>query len=208
MISSGDANPMRILKDYFKPSHKGYSNTIELPEGNNVVPLRSDTIRKDRKTPQRYPDVPTTSGRISLRSMDSFQGLNPKSPSSWHRSKERFENAISKQQEEINDKMAKIFRLLRELTTSRALEKVLISEEGKSLVIENVNSISLTRGEEEESDKDDVATGDDVEKTNGSDAEMLVKESETKNGVENRIKMSQSRDMRKEKEWRHPALSL
>ncbi|GKD14236.1 hypothetical protein Tco_1198643, partial [Tanacetum coccineum] len=41
---------------------------------------------KDCKTPQRYPDVPTTSWRISLRSMDSFQGLTPKSPSSWHRS--------------------------------------------------------------------------------------------------------------------------
>ncbi|GKA64153.1 hypothetical protein Tco_0763759 [Tanacetum coccineum] len=40
---------------------------------------------KDRKTPQRYPDVPTTSRRISLRSTDSFQGLTPKIPSSWHR---------------------------------------------------------------------------------------------------------------------------
>ncbi|GJX52029.1 hypothetical protein Tco_0280398 [Tanacetum coccineum] len=41
---------------------------------------------KDRKTPQRYPDVPTTSRRISLRSMDSFQGLTPKITLSWHRS--------------------------------------------------------------------------------------------------------------------------
>ncbi|GJV69012.1 hypothetical protein Tco_1484521, partial [Tanacetum coccineum] len=38
----------------------------------------------DRKTPQRYLDVPTISWRISIRSMDSFQGLTPKSPSSWH----------------------------------------------------------------------------------------------------------------------------
>ncbi|GJT95475.1 zinc finger, CCHC-type containing protein [Tanacetum coccineum] len=41
----GDANPIRTLGDYFKPSHEGYMNTIELPEGNNVAPLRSDTIR-------------------------------------------------------------------------------------------------------------------------------------------------------------------
>ncbi|GKA25780.1 hypothetical protein Tco_0711889 [Tanacetum coccineum] len=110
----GDTNPI----------HKSYRNTIELPEGNNMAPLRSDTIRlvqngcsfhgfwsedpnqhlkdflklvdsldldganreitrlKDRKTPQRYPDVPTTSKRISLRNMDSFPGLTPKSPSS------------------------------------------------------------------------------------------------------------------------------
>ncbi|GJZ00405.1 hypothetical protein Tco_0517834 [Tanacetum coccineum] len=41
----GDANPIRTLGDYSKPSHEGYKNTIELPIGNNVAPLRSDTIR-------------------------------------------------------------------------------------------------------------------------------------------------------------------
>ncbi|GKB06624.1 hypothetical protein Tco_0834857 [Tanacetum coccineum] len=41
----GDANPIRTLRDYSKPSHEGYRNTNELLEGNNVVPLRSDTIQ-------------------------------------------------------------------------------------------------------------------------------------------------------------------
>ncbi|GJT72724.1 MAK10-like protein [Tanacetum coccineum] len=41
----GDQNPICTLGDYSKPSHEGYRNTIELPVGNNVVPLRSDTIR-------------------------------------------------------------------------------------------------------------------------------------------------------------------
>ncbi|GJU77818.1 hypothetical protein Tco_1274888 [Tanacetum coccineum] len=41
----GDENPIRTLGDYSKPSHEGYRNTIELLVGNNVVPLRSDTIR-------------------------------------------------------------------------------------------------------------------------------------------------------------------
>nr|GEV57924.1 reverse transcriptase domain-containing protein [Tanacetum cinerariifolium] len=41
----GRRNPIRNLGDYSKPSHKGYRNTIELSVGNNVVPLRSDTIR-------------------------------------------------------------------------------------------------------------------------------------------------------------------
>ncbi|GJW49972.1 hypothetical protein Tco_0091323 [Tanacetum coccineum] len=40
----GDANPIRTLGDYSKPSHEGYKNTIQLPK-NNVAPLRSDTIR-------------------------------------------------------------------------------------------------------------------------------------------------------------------
>ncbi|GJU70515.1 MAK10-like protein [Tanacetum coccineum] len=41
----GDANPIGTLGDYSKPSREGYRNTIKLPIGNNVVPLRSDTIR-------------------------------------------------------------------------------------------------------------------------------------------------------------------
>ncbi|GJT28567.1 hypothetical protein Tco_0908842 [Tanacetum coccineum] len=32
----GDKNPIRTLRDYSKPSHEGYVNTIELPVGNNV----------------------------------------------------------------------------------------------------------------------------------------------------------------------------
>ncbi|GJU43742.1 hypothetical protein Tco_1201008 [Tanacetum coccineum] len=59
----GDENPIHTLGDYSKHSHEGYRNTIELPKGNNVVPLRSDTIY-----------------------MDSFQGLTLKRPSSWCRS--------------------------------------------------------------------------------------------------------------------------
>ncbi|GJT30061.1 hypothetical protein Tco_0910336 [Tanacetum coccineum] len=34
----GDENPIRTLRDYSRPSHEGYRNTIELPEGNNVDP--------------------------------------------------------------------------------------------------------------------------------------------------------------------------
>ncbi|GKC40555.1 hypothetical protein Tco_1052939 [Tanacetum coccineum] len=38
-------NAHRTLGDYSKHIHKGYRNTIEILDGNNVVPLRSDTIR-------------------------------------------------------------------------------------------------------------------------------------------------------------------
>nr|GEU30005.1 retrotransposon Orf1 [Tanacetum cinerariifolium] len=41
----GDENPIRTLGDYSRPSHEGYRNTIELPEGNNLVPLRFNSIR-------------------------------------------------------------------------------------------------------------------------------------------------------------------
>ncbi|GJW13989.1 MAK10-like protein [Tanacetum coccineum] len=49
------------------------------------IPCSILSTWKDRKTSQRYPDVPTTSWRISIRSMDSFQGLTTKSSSSWRR---------------------------------------------------------------------------------------------------------------------------
>ncbi|GJY11703.1 MAK10-like protein [Tanacetum coccineum] len=42
----GDANHIRTLGDYSRPSHEGYRNTNELLKGNNVVPLRSETIRE------------------------------------------------------------------------------------------------------------------------------------------------------------------
>nr|GEU59251.1 hypothetical protein [Tanacetum cinerariifolium] len=44
-----DKNLVRTLGDYSKPSHGGYQNTIEPPKGNNVVPLRSDTIQLDAR---------------------------------------------------------------------------------------------------------------------------------------------------------------
>ncbi|GJR91265.1 MAK10-like protein [Tanacetum coccineum] len=72
---------------------------------------------------------------------------------------ERFENAIFKKREEINGRMTEMFRLLKELTTSKTPEKVLIREKAKFLVTKNVNYISLAREEEERSDKTDVTLG-------------------------------------------------
>ncbi|GJW57865.1 zinc finger, CCHC-type containing protein, partial [Tanacetum coccineum] len=40
-----DKNLRRTLGDYSQPSHEGYRNTIEVPNGNDLVPLQSDTIR-------------------------------------------------------------------------------------------------------------------------------------------------------------------
>ncbi|GJY36919.1 hypothetical protein Tco_0422297 [Tanacetum coccineum] len=41
----GDENQPRTLRDYSRPSHNGYQNTIDLPERANVASHRSDTIR-------------------------------------------------------------------------------------------------------------------------------------------------------------------
>ncbi|GKB01394.1 hypothetical protein Tco_0829438 [Tanacetum coccineum] len=88
---------------------------------------------------------------------------------------ERFKNAIFKQREEINGRMTKMFRLLKELTTSRTPEKVLIREEANFHVTKNIYSISLVRGEEERSDKTDE-TLDNTVKPTITETEILVKE--------------------------------
>ncbi|GJZ24175.1 zinc finger, CCHC-type containing protein [Tanacetum coccineum] len=78
---------------------------------------------------------------------------------------ERFENAIFKQREEINDRMTEMFGLLKELTTNRTPEKLLIREEAKFPVTKNVNSISLARGEEERTDKTDERLNNTIKPT-------------------------------------------
>nr|GEY23742.1 hypothetical protein [Tanacetum cinerariifolium] len=228
----GDANPICTLRDYSKPSHEGCKNTIELSVGNNVVPLRSDTIRlvqngcsfhgiwsedpnhnlkdllklvdsldldrsittwEDLTTyflAQLFPLGRTTKlynnismfqqhqgeslsrsdidraagGKLRDKNADEYweiiENITLYDHEAWNDSKnfikpalgttfearvqdymaahtksmERFENAYFKQQEEINDRMAEMFGLLKELTTSRAHEKVLINEEAKSTI--------------------------------------------------------------------------
>ncbi|GKA97515.1 hypothetical protein Tco_0825409 [Tanacetum coccineum] len=81
--------------------------------------------------------------------------------------------------------MAKMFKLLKELTTSMDPEKVLIREEAKSRVTKNVNSISLAKGEEEMSDNDDMEANGGI---NGTHTEMPLKEAEKETKVENGTK--------------------
>ncbi|GJW67383.1 zinc finger, CCHC-type containing protein [Tanacetum coccineum] len=46
----GDANPIRTLGDYSKPSHEGYRNTIELPNWLERLPAGSITTWEDLTT--------------------------------------------------------------------------------------------------------------------------------------------------------------
>ncbi|GJU93343.1 zinc finger, CCHC-type containing protein [Tanacetum coccineum] len=303
----GDENPIRTLGDYSKPSHEGYRNTIELPVGNNVVPLRSDTIRlvqngcsfhglrsedpnqhlKDflklvdsldldgenrertrlrlfqfslrdqasnwlerlpagsittwedlttRFLAQFFPPGRTAKLRNDILMFQQHQGESLSE--AWTRFKdllqkslimasiiqnpqpqalgttfearvrdymaahtkrmERFENAIFKQREEINGRMTEMFGLLKELTTSRAPEKVLIREEAKSPVTKSVNSISPIREEEEKSDICDVAPGDDSKETDKPDMEVSVKGARQRMELRGQ-KQSQTKNIRKKK---------
>nr|GEV56469.1 hypothetical protein [Tanacetum cinerariifolium] len=74
---------------------------------------------------------------------------------------ERFQNFILKQQEEINNRMTEMFRLLKELMTSRDFEK---------------------------NDEDNATTDDSIENLDGSDAKMSLKEAKKENEAENGTK--------------------
>ncbi|GJY03578.1 MAK10-like protein [Tanacetum coccineum] len=210
----GDENLIRTLGDYSKPSHEGYKNTIELPVGNSVVPLRSDTIRLVQNGCSFYrlrSEDPNQHLKDFLKLVDSLvlDGENKErmrlrpSPQSQalettfearvrdymtaHTERmERFENTF-KQREGINNRMTEMFGLLKELTTNRTPEKVLIREEAKFPITKNVNFISLTKGEEERSNKTEV-TPDNTEKPTETETKMPVKEAEMKNGAKNRIR--------------------
>ncbi|GJV92120.1 MAK10-like protein [Tanacetum coccineum] len=97
---------------------------------------------------------------------------------------ERFKNTIFKQREEINGRMIEMFGLLKELTISKIPENVLIREEAKFPVTKNVNSISLTKGEEESSNRTKV-TPDNTKKLTKTETKMPIKEVKKMNEVEN-----------------------
>nr|GEW62051.1 hypothetical protein [Tanacetum cinerariifolium] len=68
---------------------------------------------------------------------------------------ERFVRAIFKHRDEINGRMAGIFGLLKELTSSMTPKKMLVREEIRNLITKNVNAISLCRIEIEKIKEND-----------------------------------------------------
>nr|GEU67336.1 MAK10-like protein [Tanacetum cinerariifolium] len=183
----GYENPICALGDYSKSSHEGYRNTIELPVGNNVLPLRFDTIRlvqngcSFHELRSKDPNQHLKDFLILVDSFDLDGGNRERTRLPHTKRMEIFKNAIFKQHEEINDRMTEMFSLLKELTTSKTPKKVLVRKEAKFFVTKNGNSTSLARGEEETSDKIDVAYGKDIENPTRTEMGMQVKEAKKNN---------------------------
>ncbi|GJR29387.1 MAK10-like protein [Tanacetum coccineum] len=98
----------------------------------------------------------------------------------------RFENAIFKQREEINDRMAEMFGLLKELTASRTPEKVLVREDARHPITKHVNSISLIRMEEEKNVKNNMVVGKNIVELNKSIVAETLEEVDKDDEVDNR----------------------
>nr|GEW74059.1 hypothetical protein [Tanacetum cinerariifolium] len=177
----GDENPICTLDDYSKPSHKGYRNTIELPVGNNVI----------------FYDHVSFHLKCEIERAASGKICNKNPEESWEiiENLALYDHKGWKAQKNLSNR-------------SRALEKVLIREEAKSPVTKNVNSISLARGEVERNEDNDVATGDDIERTTRTKMGKPVKEVEKENEAENGIKNKPIRRAEKEETTEAPSSQL
>ncbi|GJR61581.1 MAK10-like protein [Tanacetum coccineum] len=160
--------------------HMGGSSTGScsiLSHQGRTVELRNDILMSKPSTPSPQPQALGTTFEARVR---GYMAAHTERM-------ERFKNIIFKQREEINDRMTEKFGLLKELTTCRTPEKVLVREEAKFLITKNVNSISLVRGEEEGSDKMDE-TLDNTVKPTVTETEIPVKEAERNNETKNKPK--------------------
>ncbi|GJU47916.1 reverse transcriptase domain-containing protein [Tanacetum coccineum] len=83
----------------------------------------------------------------------------------------RFENVIFKQRDVINDIMAEMFGLLKELSTSRTPKKVFIREEARHPITKNINSISVIQEEEEKNEVNNRAIIESIMKPSNSEEE-------------------------------------
>ncbi|GKF62266.1 hypothetical protein Tco_0182320, partial [Tanacetum coccineum] len=181
-----------IIENLALNDHEGWTNTKEFvkpvkaistpqvysnprPKSHNEPPKLNPFTFRECTCPRPQPQALGTTFEARLR--DYMTAYTERI--------ERFENAIFNQHEEINDKMTEMFGLLKELTTCRTPEKVLIREEAKFPITKNVNSISLARGEEERSDKTDETLANTVKST-VTEIEILVKEAKRNNETKNK----------------------
>ncbi|GJT53361.1 hypothetical protein Tco_0988415 [Tanacetum coccineum] len=100
---------------------------------------------------------------------------------------ERFKEAIYKQREEINERMTKIYSLLKEYTKGKSPEKVLVRDEVGKPVTKYINAISLVRMENNKGKKSDEVVDkniiDPIELVEKEDAMDDVKDNESDRSV-------------------------
>nr|GEY15888.1 reverse transcriptase domain-containing protein [Tanacetum cinerariifolium] len=81
--------------------------------------------------------------------------------------------------------MGEMFRLLKELTTSQTLEKVLVRDEARHRVTKHINAISLVKILEEKCTQDDAISNNDIVRLDGSDTVVSLKEVDKENEAGN-----------------------
>ncbi|GJZ14519.1 hypothetical protein Tco_0550196, partial [Tanacetum coccineum] len=93
----------------------------------------------------------------------------------------KFEEAIYRQIEEINERMTKMFGLLKEYTKRKAPEKLLVREEGSKPFTKYVNVISLVKKKDKEVEEYDEVVDIEVDKQSKGLGDEEVQEEEEVN---------------------------
>nr|GEU59664.1 hypothetical protein [Tanacetum cinerariifolium] len=110
----------------------------------------------------------------------------------------RFKKIIFKQRDEINDTMAEMFGLLRELILSRTPEKVLVRKEARSPITRCVNTISLIKIEKEKGIKINEVVDKNVIEPNELDAVEPLESVGRKEEMEDIMEDETARNMKEE----------
>ncbi|GJX56672.1 reverse transcriptase domain-containing protein [Tanacetum coccineum] len=111
---------------------------------------------------------------------------------------ERFKKAIFKQREEINDRMVEMFGLLRELTTSGTLEKVLVREEASNPIANYVYAISLVNMKKDKSIKNNEVVNKNVVESSELDVVEPIKLVDKKKKMDHGLDDESVRSMKEE----------
>ncbi|GKB47234.1 hypothetical protein Tco_0897987 [Tanacetum coccineum] len=173
---------------YIPKAHVKAVTSYAPPRSLNHTPRQNSFTFRERVRPNPQPKALDTSFEARVR---DYMATHTERM-------ERFQNAIFKQQQEINDKMAEMFKLLKELTTSRTLEKVLVREEARHPITKHVNSISLIRMEDEKSVRSNRVVGEDKVEPNKSDLGGTLEEVDGKGEVENRTNNELARNTKED----------
>nr|GEW88523.1 MAK10-like protein [Tanacetum cinerariifolium] len=154
----GDENPIRTLRDYSKPSHEGFRNTIELPIGNNMVPLRFDTNQL-------------------VQNGCSFHRLRSEDPNQHFRDFLKLVDSLDLDGANRKERACVYFNFPFTIKLAIGLNDFQHDPlpHGRILLL----------GEEENSDQTNVTTCNNIEKLTGTEIEMPVKEVEKEDEAEN-----------------------
>ncbi|GKA15621.1 hypothetical protein Tco_0695368 [Tanacetum coccineum] len=109
----GDENPIRTLGDDSKPIHTGYWNTIELPVGKNMVPLRSNTICGPHDTQYCMEDLEQAFVEYASSRIDKAgEGLVSNFMASQDARLSKFEADFKQQRSEITNKINTVLKAI------------------------------------------------------------------------------------------------
>lgn len=128
--------------------------TVNSILNNKPAPLAKSPLRENaesfRRNAQPFPTPPHLSSKFESRMREYMSAHSERSA--------KFEEAVYRQREEMQEKMAEMMNLLNEYTKAKTPEKVLVRKENDNLVTKFVNSISNVYKDNNKEEKTTINT--------------------------------------------------